>query len=161
ALAARGAKEEFRKPVIAAGVRALGGEDWRGQEQSAILLAGLDHKPAAERLLQLLPARRREGFLTAAWALRKLAVPETLPAVLRYVETEGPRLRGARPNPERAGVPADLVDHQLSQLIQLLGRQKYRAADGPLRRFVPRGGAGEARAAAIWALGRLHEDKPV
>ena len=57
-----------------------------------------------------------------------------------------------------------LSDHQLSQLNQLLGRLKYRPADAVLRSFVPRMErprqdlvCPEARAAAIWALGLIHE----
>src|SRR5262249_15062425 len=58
---------------------------------------------------------------------------------------------------------AEPFDHQLSQLHQLLGQQKYGPADAALRRFVPRMERGicpESRAAAIWALGMLHEGKP-
>jgi hypothetical protein len=58
----------------------------------------------------------------------------------------------------------EIIDHQLSQLNQFLGAQKYRPADAVLRRFVPRadGRLGpESRAAAVWALGRLHEGREV
>jgi hypothetical protein len=56
------------------------------------------------------------------------------------------------------------MEHQLSQLNQLFGKERYREADAALRRFIPRYqppplGGMEARAAAIWALGLIHEGK--
>jgi hypothetical protein len=54
----------------------------------------------------------------------------------------------------------NLVDHQLSQLNQLLGQLKYRPADAILRGFLPRmtnNVGSESRAAAMWALGLIHE----
>jgi HEAT repeat protein len=114
----------------------------------------LDHKPATARLLGLLPSARAEVRVAAAWALRKLAVPDTLPAVLAFAEG---RLRAAR----APGAAVD--DDQLGQLVQFLGDARHRPADPLLRRFVPRGvplGV-EARAAAAYALGLLHEGRPV
>ena len=55
-------------------------------------------------------------------------------------------------------------DHQLSQLNQLLGQQRFGPAEAVLRQFIPRmvGSAtcAESRAAAIWALGWIREGKP-
>jgi HEAT repeat protein len=155
-------KKELRSPVIAEGMRLLAKGQWRGLEQAAILLARLDHKPAANRLVELLEDDRPEVFVTAAWGLRQLAVGATLPEVLAYVEAEHKRLKG-RTERDRKGISRELVDHQLSQLNQFLGRQKYSPASAVLQRFIPRGQAGllESRAAAIWALGLIHEGKPV
>jgi hypothetical protein len=53
-------------------------------------------------------------------------------------------------------------DHQRSQLLQFLGLRKHGAADDLLRKFIPRrdhGSWAESRAAAIWALGMVHEKK--
>jgi HEAT repeat protein len=165
-------KKGYRKQVIeeATGVLAsdeFGGRtSWRGLEQAAILVARLDHKPAGERLVELLSSRRPEVFLTAAWALRKLAVANTLEGVSRYVRVKQRELRAA----VGAGRPFTVVmlDHQLSQLNQLLGQQKHGSADAVLREFIPRmetsngpPGGEESRAAAIWALGVIHEGKTV
>ena len=87
------ATKDLNAAVIAESMRILSGCDWRGQEQSALLLAQLDHKPAAGRLVELLTADRPEAFVAAAWGLRALAVPATLPAVSKHVETELGRLR--------------------------------------------------------------------
>jgi HEAT repeat protein len=163
ALRALAAGKEFRDPVIGKAVRVLGGRDWRGLEQAAILLAQLDHKPAAGRLLELLSFERAEVYVTAAWGLRRLAVAETLPGVVAFVKDRHRRLlAGEYPGPEMV-----LIDHQLSQLNQLLGQQKHKPADAVLRTFIPRTAkprqppfGSESRAAAIWALGLLHEGKP-
>jgi len=94
-------------------------------------------------------------FLPAAWGLRKLAVPESLPGVVGYINAEE---RSA----SRKGELFTLTDHQLSQLHQLLGQQRYKLADSALRRYVPRRANEtwpEARASAIWALGMIYEGK--
>jgi HEAT repeat protein len=163
-LAELAGKEEFRERVIEQGTRILAGDRWQGQEQATILLAQLGHKPTASRLVQLLATDRRpEVYITAAWGLRRLAVPDTFPAVVSHTAAQEQRLRDV-------GRPTDttlLIDHQVSQLNQLLGEQKYKPADAVLRRFIPRmekprtGWMGsECRAAAIWALGRIHEGEP-
>jgi HEAT repeat protein len=156
-------RKEFRDAVIQHGERLLTASDWRGQEQATILLTQLDRKSVGGRLVELLSSRRPEVFVTAAWGLRRLAVPETLPGVLRHIEAEEPRLRAMAGNPDMAAV---VLDHKLSQLNQLLGQQKYAAADAALRQFIPRMETGmqppvgqESRAAAIWALGLIHENQ--
>jgi HEAT repeat protein len=53
------------------------------------------------------------------------------------------------------------VDHQVSQLNQLLGQQKYEPAVGVLVKYVPRISATEARASAIWALGMILDGKKI
>jgi HEAT repeat protein len=160
ALHALAGKKELRTPVIAEGMRVLAGADWRGQEQSAILLTQLGHKPAGVRLVALLEASRPEVFLTAAWALRKLGAPETCAPVTRYARN---LVKNPKAHPGAEEGPPGLLDHQLSQLHQFLGRMKYRPAEALLRGSVPKGrGLGpESRAAAIWALGWIHEGEAV
>jgi HEAT repeat protein len=155
-------KKEWRDAVIAGGTRLLGMEEWRGLEQAAILLAQLDYKPAARRLVELLKSDRPEVFITAAWGLRKLAVAETLPDAAHHVETIRKRIFGMGGAPLPESIPLDRFDHQLSQLNQFLGQQKYEPADALLRQFIPhRMGPAidESRAAAVWALGLIHEGK--
>jgi HEAT repeat protein len=157
------ATKELRTAVLDGGTRMLATRRWRGLEQAAILLTELDHKPAAKRLVELLKFDRPEVFVTAAWGLRRLAVADTLPGVLRYVEAGQERLRASA---TRTDEGAEMVNHQLAQLNQFLGEQKYRPADAALRAFIPRMEhqwqswiGSEARAAAIWALGLIHEGK--
>ncbi len=154
---------DMRNPVIDEGTRILAANQWQGQEQAAILLTQLDHKAAAARLVALLKASRAEVYVTAAWGLRRLAVAETLPDVLSYVKAEQRRFRGAASRPDAGTVPHD---HQLSQLNQFLGQAKYQPAAEVLAAFIPRmeppmaSPVGpECRAAAIWALGMIHQGK--
>jgi HEAT repeat protein len=160
-------KAELRDRVIEQGLRGFNGNDWRGQEQGIYLLGHLDQKKITDRLLQLLLSPRSEVAVAAGWGLRVLAVQETLPAVLAHLRLRHQQLRAKGP---RAGLPDTLpqvVDGQLSQLIQFLGQAKYKEADETLRALVPRGSlpvltpvGGETRAAAIWALGLFHEGDP-
>jgi HEAT repeat protein len=154
------ANKELRERVLQEATGVLAGKDWRGLEQAALLLTQLDHRPAAGRLVQLLTSNRPEVFVTAAWGLRELAVAETLAPVTKYVRAEYDRVVAGKPLEGRQSVSGGMIDHQLSQLNQLLGQQKYQPAEPVLRLFVPkRINVGECRAAAIWALGLLHEDK--
>jgi HEAT repeat protein len=156
-------KHGLRAKVLAEATKVLGGKDWKGQEQAAILLADLDHKPAVDRLVELLASGRWEVFVTSAWVLRRLAVPESLPGVVTYLQSELPLFRAGKRRENRPdSALIYMIDHQLSQLNQLLGQQKYRPADAILRGFVPRMTnviSFESRAAAIWALGVFHEGK--
>ena len=157
-------QQGFHQQVIEQATSILGKGQWQGLEQATILLTLLDHKPAAARLVELLNETRPEVYVTAAWGLRRLAVPETLPGVLSHVRAEERRVRATAGRP-----PANIVviDHKLSQLNQFLGQAKYQPAEAGLRQFIPRMEpprstpvGQECRAAAIWALGRLHEGKP-
>lgn len=150
-------KKDWIDAVLAEGTRMLQTRQWRALEQATILLTQLDHKPSADRFLDLLTFDRLEVNVTAAWGLRKLDVPETLPRVLKFVDSQVQLLSS-----KMDAQPRVLNEHGLSQLNQLLGQRKYRPADAALRRFVPRGRAGtEARTAAIWALGLIHEGKTI
>jgi HEAT repeat protein len=167
-------KKEWRERVLAEGTRMLARDGWRGLEQAAILLTELDHKPAVGRLLALLTFNRAEVAVTAGWGLRRLAVRDTLPAITKYVGAIRKRAEEFASAPGENLMPISLLDYQLSQLLQLLGQLKYAPADAVLRQYIPSmaisvgGGGGrgpqilvlpEARAAAIWALGLIHEGK--
>jgi HEAT repeat protein len=155
-------KKEWQERVIREGTKHLGRNPWQSQEQSIILLTHLNYKPAVDRMVELLKSTQSEVFVTAAWGLRKLAVPETLPKVLKYVNERVPsQLKLQQADQVKYGY----YDHQLSQLFQFFGYQKYMPADPILRRMIPRipnptGSASlESRAAAIWALGMIHAEK--
>jgi HEAT repeat protein len=166
------ARPEFTDSINQQGMRLLAAPGWRGQEQAAILLAQLGYKPAAGRLVELLSSGRAEVFVAAAWGLRQLAVADTLPAAHKFVQSPHwgvPMPGGPRGAPM---VPANAADEQLSQLAQFLGQERYKPADAALRRLIPREpglltsralplAGPEARSAAIWALGRIHEGTPV
>jgi HEAT repeat protein len=165
------AEKKWRDLVLAEGTRILQTEQWRGLEQATILLTQLDHKPAVGRVLELLAFNRPEVSISAAWGVRKLDVPETLPRVLSYVDSQVQRLSGKASAQAGQGIPAHLDEpiwvneHSLSQLNQFFGQRKYRAADAVLRKFIPKATSlimgAESRAAAIWALGLIHEGEMI
>ena len=145
---------ELTARVIAAAETVLGGDDWRGLEQASLLLGHLDHEPAAERLLVLLDNARGEVAITAAWALKKLAIPESLPRILAYADGLPARTDSTKQSTAVSGP-------QAVQLFELFGITRYAPADDLLRKFVPKSQLdGRARAAAIWALGHIHADAP-
>jgi HEAT repeat protein len=137
--------------------RLLATARWRALEQATILLSVLDHKPSATRFVELLRFERPEVFVAAAWGLRKLAVPETLAAQLKEIDR-----RWQRSLKPEANDPREMIDLQVAQLAQSLGRARYDAAAPVLRRFIPKQWniGPESRAAAIWALGLIHEKAP-
>lgn len=166
-LLALAGRPEFRSPIITLASRLLHGKDWRGQEQAAILLAQLGHRPAATRLVALLNSNQPDVCLAAAWGVRRLADPETLPAAYAYVRALHEDLIGTEFHPAPRQAMAGVFDDQMSQLIQFIGKSQYHRADSLLRAFVPKETKSprppvgpEARAAAIWALGLFHENKP-
>src|SRR5216684_1279244 len=109
---------QFREAVIQQGMRILAGGSWRGLEQAALLLTYLDHKPAAQRLVTLLEFERPEVFIAAGWGLRRLDVPETLPAALSHIQ--------AIRKKAESGVNFLIKgawDQQLSHLAQFMGQR--------------------------------------
>jgi HEAT repeat protein len=170
ALREQAARPELHGPVIREGTRVLGGNDWRGQEQAAVLLGQLDHKPASKRLLELLRVERGETKVAVAWALRKIAVPDTLPVVLDFVRDQHREMMDAARANRRTH--SGWRDRQLSQLIQFMGVARYRPADSAIREMLPRLIPGlpanpsetplgaETRTAAVWAIGLMYEGKP-
>jgi HEAT repeat protein len=147
-------RDELTKAVIDGAVQVLHGDDWRGQEQALRILGILDHEPAADRFLELLHHERGEVYVTAAWGIRKLSIPETLPAVFEFASH---RTEVAMGNIED-GTFSNEWDPLLSQLYQLFGVLRYQPAEPLMRRCVPKFAlSDEARAAAIWTLGYLHE----
>jgi hypothetical protein len=150
-------RAEHGEAVRRQATRLLATDRWRALEQAAILLAALDHKPAAPRLVELLRFERPEVYVAAAWGLRKLEVRETLPAQLAEVERRWQR--SLKPDGKEA---RERIDQQVAQLAQSLGRARYAPAAPALARFVPKDWniGPESRAAAIWALGLIHEKAP-
>lgn len=147
------AQESLKPIVLEQTMAALNGEAWQGLEQAALIVGTLDHEPAAGRLLELLPHPRPETAIAAAWALRKLQIEQTLPEMLRQVTPFMADLESPT-----APLHLGLV---ISQVFQAFGAMRYGEAEPLLRKFVPKSGIEpEARAAAIWALGYLHEGAP-
>ena len=147
------AAPELSDPIRVAASHELSRDSWRGHEQAALLLAALDHKPAAGRLVELLESPRPEVMIATAWGLRRLEVAETLPAMLDKARRQTVIRKQANP----AG-----LDEQVAHLCEGFARMKYHAAEPLLREYIPLKMAMgiHSRGAAIWSLGWLHEGKP-
>lgn len=145
--------DELKPAVIAAASQVVAADGWRGIEQALAVLGALDHEPSANKMVELLHHKRPEVGFAAAWALQKIAVAEALPGMLQYASDNADEAI-ARPGLHNG------IEVQLSQLFQAFGQQRYAEADSLLRKFIPKvSTVEEARGAAIWALGFLHEDK--
>src|SRR5262249_34402640 len=141
--------------------------NWRGLEQATILLVQLDYKPAAERLIKLLTFNRPEVFISAGWGLRRLAVPDTLPAGSRHFEYVYGLSKGGE-KLQCENFPIASWDRQLCHLAQFIGQSRYKPAEAVIRNQVPRHRkpgdvpviGQESRAACVWTLGLFYEGKP-
>ncbi len=147
----------LRDPIIAQAQRILAVDHWQGLEQSIKLLVHLKHTAATNRFLELLEHPRREVYVTAAWALRKSSVDETLQPLLEFATARN----GRRGELLKQDAYFFGLDEQLSQILQFFGQKRYTPAEPLLLTFVPKNfELNEARGAAIWSLGYLHEDDP-
>jgi HEAT repeat protein len=148
---------DLRERIIAQGERLLAADSWQGLEQSIKLLVHLNHTATTNRFLELLKHPRWEVYVTAAWALRKSAVDETLEPLLEFAEARNRQ----RVELMAQGVYRFALDEQLSQILQFFGQKRYTPAEPFLLTFIPKNfELHEARGAAIWSLGWLHEDQP-
>ncbi len=143
---------DLTDPIHNGAMQVLAGDSWQGQEQAALLLGARDHEPASARLVELLESPRDEVLIAAAWSLRKLAVPETVPALIDKAR----RQTEVRKN----GVKNDaVVSDQITLLFETLGVLKATDAMPLLLEYVPKQlQLGERpRGAAIWAIGLIEE----
>lgn len=136
-------------------MQVLSGDRWQGQEQAALVLGKLEHKPAADRFVELLQSERPEVMIAAAWGLRKLAEPHTVAAVVQMIK---------RRTVERRLRDIVGVDEQVAHLFELCGILNVKEAEPLMLEYVPkeaiRGERILSRGAAIWALGNLHAGIP-
>ncbi len=130
----------------------LSQESWQGQEQAALIIGALQHQPAASRLAELLESPRAEVGISAAWALRKIATPESIPAIID---------KARRQTDRRKQVSEPSLDAQVAHLCEALGVLKADDAESLLVRYIPKDPLmGESsRCAAISSLGLIKEGK--
>ncbi|MCH7988522.1 MAG: hypothetical protein IID46_05135, partial [Planctomycetes bacterium] len=147
----------LRDGIILVATKTLSSDRWRGLEQSTMLLAALDHKPIADRMVELLEFERPEVLVTAAWSLRRLAIPSTLEAMFDKAQRQVKNFKTTTP----VKTSFEGVDQQVSQLFQAFGEMKFRQSDSLLRLHIPKSRTMiESRAAAIWALGHFYAGNP-
>lgn len=131
-------------------IQVLAADDWRGQQEASLLLGALEHQPAGERLVELLESPRAEVRIPAAWALRKVAVPETVSGIMDKTAalTELRRRQG----------DSTEIDIMVAHLFEALGVLAAEEAIPQMIAYVPKRADSEfSRAAAIWALGKISE----
>ena len=115
----------------------------------------LEHKPAAGRLIELLESKRSDVMIAAAWGLRKVAEPQTVPAVMDKIRRQTDLRKLGSVNPE--------LDEQVAHLFEACGKMQAKEAEPLMMEYVPRDNTRTmdiSRSAAIWALGQLHLGTP-
>lgn len=148
--------EQLHGAVVQHTTQILQGNDWRGLEQAILILTALHQVQAGDRYLALLDHARPEVFVTAAWGLRKLAVPDL---------TE-PMFAVAQKLSERVKKGTASIEHstQLAQLLEAMGERRHTPAEAHLRIYIPKSPGGQpfsdqVRTSAIWSLGLLLDGK--
>lgn len=78
----------------------------------------------------------------------------------RYAKTYEPP-RDGRVDLRTASPQGVAIDAEMAQIFQMFGQMNYAPAEALLRRYIPKHSFvwDESRGAAIWALGRIKEDK--
>lgn len=147
----------------------------RGLEQAALVIGGIDHEPAADRLVQLLYHADSDVSITAAWALRRLLVPATAQLIFNKVKADTEKSMISLP----LGTPVDsravvAMYRQQEHLLEALGLMRYRGAESLLLLYFPTPPVRfnppdirldtvwvhELRVRAMWALGKIFENDP-
>jgi hypothetical protein len=149
--------KQLHAAVVEHTTQVLQGDAWRGDEQAILILTTLDQRQLTPRYFELLDHARPEVYVTAAWGLRKFAVPELAEPVLAAAE----KLSSEIKNNPAAGQRSNKLMH----LVETLGVLRYAPADAHLRTYFPKGGTTKTfedhvRAAAMWSLGLLHDGQP-
>lgn len=141
---------QFDATVRSLAMDTIGSENWRGIEQALLILVALDHKRAAARCVELLRFERPEVRVTAAWALRKLAVRSTLQPALEHARRVSHQ--DAEPKYDFGA-----SDRQVAHLFEAFCQMEYVEAEPLMRQYIPKASHPVlSRAAAIWALGHFH-----
>lgn len=144
--------ESLHPVVVEHTTKVLMQDAWRGDQQAILILTTLEQRQVGKRYLVLLDHSRPEVCVTAAWGLRKFAIPELVEPMFAAAQkfSDGLKPRGMAPSHH-----ADLLAH----LHEALGILRHAPADSHLRTYVPKGLPDSSRAAAVWALGLLLQDK--
>jgi HEAT repeat protein len=155
---------ELAKAVSDGAAAIVAGSDWRGIEQSLLLLGATGDQSVDDRIVELLSDQRADLRIAAVVAVRRLRIESALPQLadrcaaiqsfLKQQQADG--MAGKKPTMTDADF-ANLGEEG-SQIAQALGLLEYKASDAMLRGLVPKmmGFPSNMREAGIWALGRFH-----
>ncbi len=141
---------EFADLILDLSIKALNGDEWRAQEQGALLAATFDRKELASRLVELLPSNRHEVAIATAWALRVLAVPETAEGITAQLDRQSKLLTFTEVE----------IENQVCHLCEALAVLKYKPATSIMELYIPKRDQYSRlpRSAAIWSLGQIYAD---
>ncbi len=145
----------LRDEVIVRTSEVINKNNWRGCEKATFVLAKLDHKPAGNRMVELLGHERPEVKVATAWALTQLRIKELLPAMLTHAQSVYDGFQSGKLNDTMPGFSL-----QVAHLFIAFGDQRYLESEPLLTAYIPKSTAlgHYSRPAAAWALGMLHED---
>lgn len=165
--------ESLKRATAQAATLALADEDWRAQEQAALLLGSLHDQSAQQRMIELLDAPRQEARVAAIIGLRRLTearlpadtdkptTPADDPAMRALLGTVQPMLTRLI-QPKKEFKQTDEDSQMVSQIFQSFGVVRYQnpLAMTLMLTLVPKnsGYRENPRAAAVWAIGRLEQD---
>ncbi len=167
--------EALNTAVRDVATKVLGMDAPRGLEQAALVIGGIDHEPAASRLLELLVHPEAEVSITAAWALRRILVAETAKPIFDKVKADTEKSMIPLPLNTKYDMEAVAAMYrQHEHLLEALALLKYREAESLLLLFFPTPPlrlcppdirldtvwVHELRVRAIWALGKIFEGEP-
>lgn len=130
-------------------------ENTLGLEQACLIVGTLKHAGATKKISRLVDHPSADVYVTAAWAIRRLASKEShAEQVMKKAVLVAVKMMSNLPKT----LPTQDEFHRLAHLIETAGELRYAGASQDLMRLVPRGPvAVHTRCAAIWALGRIHE----
>lgn len=129
-------------------------EDWQGIEQSLLLLGQLRATQFSDHCIPLLEHARNEVLVTSAWLLHLFPDEAVQSAVIERLKKSDSLFK----NPENYPVGAELGE-QSAYLIQYAGLIRLKELQPFLEPDFSKSALGgiNKRAAAMWALGLLHE----
>ena len=147
--------EELLPSVISAMQAAIVSDQWRMQEQAMHIAVALDQTQVAVDIIDLLDSQRNEVIATSGWALRRLAVTDTLDPILKYCEGLQVAFEGEK-------LPYDTmhsINEQFAHLFQMFGQMKYAKSMPLMYRFIRKNQLirFRVRASATWAAGLIYE----
>jgi len=148
--------EKLLPSVISAMQSAIVGDQWRMQEQAMHIAVALDQKQVAVDIAsELLDSQRNEVIATSGWALRRLAVTDTLAPILAYCTS----LKAAFESENLDYDTWFAVNEQVAHLFQMFGQMKYAKAMPLMYRFIRKNPSirFRVRSSAIWAAGLIYE----
>jgi HEAT repeat protein len=147
--------EELLPSVISAMQSAIVSDQWRMQEQAMHIAVALNQTQVAVDIVKLRGSQRNEVIATSGWALRRLAVTDTLAPILTYCTS----LKVAFESESLDSDTRFAVNEQIAHLFQMFGQMKYAKSMPLIYRFIRKNPLirFRVRASAIWAAGLIYE----